>query len=409
MPSFIYQAKDKSGAPIKGEIEAAGIREAAAKLRDQGLFISSLHPVGEGSSSRAMEKKRGGLLGKKVALRDLLLFTRQFAVLVRAGVNLSACLKIMEDQSENPLLTEVITGIRRDVESGNPLHQALARFPKVFPSIYIHMVEAGETGGQLETVLERLSEYFEREFMLKKKIVGALSYPLIIAVVAVIAVIMVMVLIMPVFVEMFMDAGIELPAPTKVLIAVSNFLTAYWYVLLLLAVVAGVSFNYYRKTPKGKMTIDQFLYRMKIIGPVVQKTVIARFTRLLATLLDSGVLITTSLEIVERAVANAVIASSVAKARLNLTKGSGLAGPLAATGVYPAMVTQMIAVGEETGELSTMLNEIADFYEKEAGYAVEGLTAMIEPAVIIFMGFAVGIIVISVIMPMMQLSSGAAL
>ena len=157
------------------------------------------------------------------------------------------------------------------------------------------------------------------------------------------------------------------------------------------------------------MTIDQFLYRMKIIGPVVQKTVIARFTRLLATLLDSGVLITTSLEIVERAVANAVIASSVAKARLNLTKGSGLAGPLTETGVYPAMVTQMIAVGEETGELSTMLNEIADFYEKEAGYAVEGLTAMIEPMVIVFMGLAIGIIVVSVVLPMMQISSGATL
>ena len=409
MPSFIYQAKDKSGAPIKGEIEAAGIREAAAKLRDQGLFISSLHPVGEGSRAAERKKRGKGILGGKVALRDLLLFTRQFAVLIRAGVNLSACLKIMEDQAENPMLAEVITSIRRDVETGNPLYQSLERFPKVFPSIYVHMVEAGEAGGQLETVLERLAEYFEREFMLRKKIIGALAYPLVIAVVAVVAVVLVMVLIMPTFVKMFMDAGIELPAPTKILIAVSNFLGAYWYVLLLLVVAAGTGFHFYRKTSQGRMTIDQFLYRMKIIGPVVQKTVVARFTRLLATLLDSGVLITTSLEIVERAVANAVIASSVAKARLNLTKGSGLANPLADTGVYPAMVTQMIAVGEETGELSTMLNEIADFYEKEAGYAVEGLTAMIEPMVIVFMGLAIGIIVVSVVLPMMQISSGATL
>jgi type IV pilus assembly protein PilC len=303
----------------------------------------------------------------------------------------------------------VIAGIRRDVETGNPLHQALERFPKIFPSIYIHMVEAGEAGGQLETVLERLADYFEREFMLRKKITGALAYPLVIAVVAVIAVVLVMVLIMPVFVEMFTDAGVELPVATKILIAVSNFLGAYWYLLLLFVVAAGVGFNYYRKTPQGKMKIDQILYRMKIIGPVVQKTVIARFTRLLATLLDSGILITTSLEIVERAVDNGVIASSVAKARLNLTKGSGLASPLADTGVYPAMVTQMIAVGEETGELSTMLNEIADFYEKEAGYAVEGLTSMIEPMVIILMGLAVGVIVIAVVIPMMQISSGATL
>jgi type IV pilus assembly protein PilC len=407
VPSFVYQVRDRNGAISRGEIEAAGIREAAAKLRDQGLFISSLRPAGE---SRAQSERKGaGGRVRRIALRDLLLFTRQFAVLIRAGVNLSACLKIMEEQAENPLLAEVITGIRRDVESGNPLHQALERFPKVFPSIYIHMVEAGETGGQLETVLERLAEYFEREFMLRKKIIGALAYPVVIAVVAVIAVVLVMVLIMPVFVEMFTEAGVELPGPTKVLIAISNFLSAYWYLFLFLAVAAGVGFNFYRKTPQGKMAIDRLLYRMKIIGPVVQKTVVARFSRLLATLLDSGILITTSLEIVERAVANGVIASSVAKARVNLTKGSGLAGPLADTGVYPAMVTQMIAVGEETGELSTMLNEIADFYEKEAGYAVEGLTAMIEPAVIILMGLAVGVIVISVVMPMMQLSSGAAL
>lgn len=405
MPTFVYQARDRNGAISKGEIEAAGIREAAAKLREQGLFISSLQPAGAGRVQA--EKKRAGGLGRKVALRDLLLFTRQFAVLIRAGVNLSSCLKIMEEQAENPLLAEVITGIRRDVETGNPLHEALARFPKVFPSIYIHMVEAGEAGGQLETVLERLADYFEREFMLRKKIVGALAYPLVIAVVAVIAVILVMVLIMPTFVEMFMDAGIELPTATKILIAVSNFLGAYWYVLLLFLAAAVVGLRYYRKTPQGKMNIDRLLYRMKIIGPVVQKTVIARFTRLLATLLDSGILITTSLEIVERAVDNGVIASSIAQARLNLTKGSGLAGPLAETGVYPAMVTQMIAVGEETGELSTMLNEVADFYEKEAGYAVEGLTSMIEPLIIIFMGLVIGVIVIAVIVPMMQISSGA--
>jgi len=405
MPSFVYQARDRKGATSKGQIEAAGIREAAAKLRDEGFFISYLRPVTESKTERGEGKRRG----KRVGLRDLLLFTRQFAVLIKAGVNITACLKIMEEQAENPVLGQVIAGIRRDVESGNPLYQALERFPKVFPSIYVHMVEAGEAGGQLETVLERLGEYFEREFMLRKKIVGALSYPVVIAVVAVIAVVLVMVLIMPVFVEMFLDAGIELPAPTKILIAISNFLGDYWYLILFFVAAAAGGFSFYRKTPQGKMAVDRFLYRMKIIGPVIQKTVVARFSRLLATLLDSGILITTSLEIVERAVANGVIASSVAEARRNLTKGSGLAGPLTETGAYPAMVTQMIAVGEETGELSTMLNEIADFYEKEAGYAVEGLTAMIEPAVIIFMGLAIGVIVISVIMPMMQISTGATL
>ncbi len=407
MPSFVYQARDRKGAIVKGQIEAAGIREAAAKLRDEGFFISSLQPASESKApARGMKT---GKRGRPVGLRDLLLFTRQFAVLIKAGINITACLKIMEEQAENRVLAGVIAGIRRDVESGNSLYQALERFPKIFPALYIHMVEAGEVGGQLETVLERLGEYFERELMLRKKIVGALTYPAVIAVVAVVAVVLVMLLIMPVFVAMFTEAGIELPASTKVLIAFSNFLGAYWYLLLLFVVAAAAGFNYYRKTPRGKAAVDRFFYRMKIIGPVIQKTVVARFSRLLATLLDSGILITTSLEIVERAVVNSVIASSVAQARLNLTKGSGLAGPLAATGVYPAMVTQMIAVGEETGELSTMLNEIADFYEKEAGYAVESLTAMIEPVVIIFMGLVIGVIVISVLLPMMQISSGATL
>lgn len=407
MPFFVYQARDRKGNINRGQIEASGIREAAAKLRDEGLFISSLQPVSE---SRAQEEgKKRNRQGKSIPLKDLLLFTRQFAVLIKAGVNITVCLKIMEEQAENPVLGQVIASIRRDVESGNPLYQALGRFPKVFPSIYIHMVEAGEAGGQLETVLERLGEYFEREFMLRKKIISALSYPVIIAVVAVMAVAVIMIVVMPTFIEMFLDAGIELPTPTKVLIAFSEFLGSYWYLFLILIAAAGWGFSLYRKTPQGKMAIDRMLYKMKVIGPVIQKTVVARFARLLATLLESGILITTSLEIVERAVDNMVIASSVAEARLNLTKGSGLAGPLAATGVYPAMVTQMVAVGEETGELTTMLNEIADFYEKEAGYAVEGLTAMIEPAVIVLMGIAIGIIVVSVVIPMLQISSGATL
>lgn len=407
MPFFVYQARDRKGNISRGQTEAAGIREAAAKLRNEGLFISSLQPVSEGKTQ--VEGKGRNRKRKSISLRDLLLFTRQFAVLIKAGVNITACLKIMEEQAENPALGQVIVSIRRDVESGNPLYEALGRFPNVFPAIYIHMVEAGEAGGQLETVLERLGEYFEREFMLRKKIVSSLSYPVIISVVAVVAVAVIMVVVMPTFIEMFLDAGIELPVPTKILIAVSTFLGRFWYLFLLLFVAVGWGFSIYRKTPQGRMSIDRLLYRMKIIGPVIQKTVVARFTRLLGTLLESGILITTSMEIVERAVDNRVIASSIAEARINLKKGSGLAGPLASTGVYPTMVTQMIAVGEETGELSTMLNEIANFYEKEAGYAVEGLTAMIEPAVIILMGIAIGIIVISVVIPMLQISSGATL
>ncbi len=408
MPTFQYQLRDRSGKITKGQIEAVHAREAAAKIRVEGSYIVNLQPVSAARRSLGAAKAQQRPVGR-VKLKDLLLFTRQFAVMVRAGVNLVNCLNLLAEQTENRYLGYVIGDIRRQVESGEALHAALGKHPKVFPPIYIHMVEAGEVGGQLETVLIRLTEHIERDFTLQKKVIGALTYPAIIACVAVLVVLLLLTVVMPTFIGMFVNSGVKLPWITQLLINFSNFLNQYWYVVF--SILGGTAFGLfkYKGTPGGKRKFDYLLFSAPVVGPVIQKLGVARFTRTLATLLDSGVAIITSMEVVERAVGNAVITDAIASARANLTRGTSLAAPLAEMKIFPKLVTQMIAVGEETGELSDMLNQVAEFYEREANYAVEALTAMIEPMVIVFMGVVVGGIVAAVMMPMFEMSTGATL
>jgi type IV pilus assembly protein PilC len=404
MPVFLYQVKDKNGRAVSGQLDALTMRDAAAKLRDDGYFITSIRPKGVGG---ARKKSIFAGFGGKVSLKDLLLFSKQLAVLIRAGLNINTCLRILNEQTENRNFAMVIGQIRAEVEGGEALFVTFKRRPKIFPAMYIHMVEAGEASGQLETVLERLAEHLEREFELKKKVKGAMIYPAVIATVAVAAVFVLMIFVVPTFTQMFTDSGMELPGMTQLLVKTSGVFTKYWYVLLV--VLAGIifGFKYYYNTPAGRNNVDKLLFGMMVVGPVIKKLVAARFTRTLATLLDSGVLITNAMEIVERAVGNAVVSSAINKARVSVTKGSGIASPLAETKTLPLMVTQMISVGEETGELSIMLNNVADFYEKEAAHAIEGLTSLIEPAIIVFMGLVVGAVVTAIYLPMMDISSGA--
>jgi type IV pilus assembly protein PilC len=404
MPVFLYQVKDKNGRAVSGQLDALTMRDAAAKLRDDGFYITSIRPKGMSAGAKKSGFPR---LGGKVSLKDLLLFSKQLAVLIRAGLNINTCLRILNEQTENRNFAAVIGQIRAEVEGGEALFTTFKRRSKIFPAMYIHMVEAGEASGQLETVLERLAEHLEREFELKKKVKGAMVYPAVIATVAVAAIFVLMIFVVPTFTQMFTDSGMELPGMTKLLVAASGIFSKYWYILI--AALAGIvfGFKYYYSTPAGHNSVDKFLFGMIVVGPVIKKLVAARFTRTLATLLDSGVLITNAMEIVERAVGNAVVSAAINKARVSVTKGSGIASPLADTKTLPLMVTQMIAVGEETGELSTMLNNVADFYEKEAGYAIEGLTSLIEPAIIVCMGVVVGAVVMAIYLPMMDISSGA--
>lgn len=401
MPLFEYQQRDRSGKLYKGQLEASSIRDASSRLRDEGMFLIALKPVGDAKT--ASEGFKIG--GKSVKLRDLLMFTKQFAVMIRAGVNLNNCLNLLAQQTENNYFSGIILQIRRDIEGGESLHVSLTKHPKIFPMIYIHMIEAGEASGQLDTILERLTEHLEREFELKKKITSAMTYPSVIMVVAIAAVFILMIFVVPQFVEMFKGFNMELPFITKALVAVSSFCQNFWYVIIIAIVILVIGFQRYHATPQGKKNIDHFLYKLKIIGPVIQKLAAARFARTLGTLLNSGVQITTSLEIVERAVGNMVIAEAVNLARINITRGTMISTPLAQTKVFPPLVTQLIAVGEETGEMAAMLTQIADFYEKEAGYAVEGLTNLIEPMIIVFVGGIIGVIVAAIYIPIFNMMS----
>lgn len=404
MPTFQYQVRSRNGQMLSGKIDSASMRDAVAKLRDDGYYITSIQPVGAFAKNVTTSSSKKRSMTGKVKLRDLLLFTRQFAVLIKAGVNLSNCLKLLVQQTENAVLAEVITKIQRDVEGGEALHVAIGRHPKVFPGIYVSMIEAGEASGQLDTVLLRLTEHFEREFELKRKIVGAITYPAVIACVAIIAVGVLMTFVIPNFMNTFKENDLELPWLTKMLMVVSDFMVAYWWLILAIIIAIIFGFFKFKETPKGRQVVDKFFYDLPVVGPVIQKVASARFARTLSTLLDSGVLITTSMEIVERAVGNTVIANAVGQARLNVTRGTGIATPLADLKVFPGLVTQMISVGEETGELSNMLNQIADFYEKESAYAIEGLTSLIEPTIIILMGGVVGLIVAAIIIPMFDMT-----
>lgn len=407
MPSFEYSVRDKRGQALKGYMEALGIREAALKLREEGYYITSLQPRGEVKAG--LKSQTNKMFQKKVTLRELLIFTRQFGVMIRAGVNLASCLNLMTQQTENPFFASVIHQIRRDVEGGDTLHGAMAKYPKIFPTIYIHMVEAGEASGQLETVLFRLVEHLEREFELKKKVSGALTYPAMVVVVAIGVVFGLMTFVLPNFLGMFRGANMELPAVTLLLMATSDMFVNYWYLILVALIGTVLGIKFYYDTSAGRRKIDQLLFNLKVVGPVIQKLASARFTRTLATLLESGLMITLSLEMVERAVGNTVVAEAIGQARVNITQGTGLAKPLMQLKVFPPMVTQMIAVGEETGELSTMLNQVADFYEREAGYAIESLTKLIEPAIMVCLGGVVALVVAAVMIPMFSLSSGATL
>jgi len=406
MPSFEYSARDKQGQSLKGSLDAPGIREAANRLREEGYYITSLQPKSETKGGTEPQAK---LTSKKVQLRELLIFTRQFGVMIRAGVNLSSCLNLMTQQTENPYFASVVHQIWRNVEGGETLHGAMAKYPKIFPTIYIHMVEAGEASGQLESILFRLVEHLEREFELKKKVSGALTYPAVVVVVAIGVIFGLMTFVLPTFLEMFRTSNVQLPAVTKLLMAASDMFVKYWHLILLALAGTVLGVKFYYDSPSGRRKIDKLLYNMKIVGPVIQKLVSARFSRTLATLLESGLMITLSLEMVERAVGNTVVADAIGQARLNITQGTGLAKPLTERKVFPPMFTQMIAVGEETGELSTLLDQVADFYEKEAGYAIESLTKLIEPAIMLCLGGVVALVVAAVMLPMFSLSSGATL
>lgn len=395
---FYYEARNKQGDKLKGEVQAESEKVAAAKLKKQGYYITNLE---------LNEKKEG--IGKSikklkgVGLGDLAVFCRQFSTMINSGLSLVRSLEILTEQTGNYRLREAILSVKENVENGMSLSNALQR-EDIFPKLFISMVEAGETGGLLGETLEEMADHFESENDLKQKVTSALAYPAVISVVAIGVVSFLVVGILPKFVSMFADMNVNLPLPTKLLLKTSKFLAGPGG-LFVLGVVLLTLFLLYRyyKTKKGKVQIDSLLLKVPLLGDLITKIAVSRFTSTLAVLIESGVSIIDSLDIVSRVMTNQVIANRVVEARESISEGESIADPLATNNIFPKMVLQMIRVGEETGSLAGMLKKVTYFYDREVEHKIEGLVSLIEPALIVFLGLIVGGIVISIMLPMFSM------
>jgi type IV pilus assembly protein PilC len=344
----------------------------------------------------------------KVDMKDLVVFTRQFATMIDSGLPLVQCLDILAGQQENKTFKDILFKVKESVEGGSTFADSLAKHPKAFDELFVNMVAAGEVGGILDTILNRLAAYIEKAMKLKKKVKGAMVYPATIMSIAVIVVGVILIFVIPTFAKMFADFGGDLPGPTKFVIALSNICKNYFFVFIILAVAARFAFVKYYATPKGRKMVDDLLLKAPIVGPLIRKVAVAKFTRTLGTMISSGVPIMDGLEIVAKTAGNKVVEEAVYKVRQAISEGKTMAEPLAACGVFPPMVVQMISVGEATGAMDTMLNKIADFYDDEVDDAVGALTSMMEPLLMVFLGTAVGGLVIAMYLPIFKIAGTVA-
>ncbi len=393
MARWVYTAKTAGGKEVGGEFEAGNRREAEALLRKKRLRAQSLK-----------KKSTGFSLGGGVPLKSLARFTRQFSAMTSAGLPLIQCLDILQEQSENPTLKSTIQRVGSDIQGGATLADALAKHKKIFSDLYSQMIAAGEAGGMLDTILMRLAEYQEKAEALRRKIKGAMTYPIIVAVVAVAAVAVLMVFVVPIFASMFADAGSQLPMPTRIVLGISAFLR-HWFVLILAAAgVAAFAFNRYYKTDQGRLRMDGLLLKSPVFGDLERKSCIARFSRTLGTLLNSGVSIIDALQVTAKTAGNKVLEQGIYRTLESISGGQTIADPLRGTGVFPPMVIQMIAVGEKTGGLPDMLIKVSDFYDDEVDAAVETLTSLLEPLVIVVLGSIIGGVLVAMYLPMFSLA-----
>ncbi len=398
MPVFKYTGKNRSGAKVKGEFEAADQNAAVGALRRQGIVGASVR-----AKSRDIELKIPGF-EPGVSEKDLVTFTRQFATMIDAGLPLVQCLEILGSQTENKTFGTIIGKVRSDVETGSTFAEALRKHPKAFPDLYVNMVAAGEAGGILDTILNRLATYIEKTLALKKKVKGAMVYPSVVVSVAVGVVFLMLIFVIPTFEKMFQDFGGALPGVTQSVIDMSKFLQKYWWILLGLIVIMIVGLKRYRASAVGRRQTDAMALKLPVIGMIVRKVAVAKFTRTLGTLITSGVPILDGLDIVARTAGNKVIEEGILKTRQAISEGKTIAEPLQATKVFPPMVVQMIGVGEAAGALDTMLGKIADFYDEEVDAAVGALSSMLEPFIMVFLGVALGYIVVAMYLPIFKLA-----
>lgn len=403
MPVFVYEVRDATGQLKRDTIEAQNIRMATQRLQEQKFTVINIRERSPSVAQTDLMSWYQKL--KKVNEQALVVFSRQFATMINAGLAMVRCLDILSEQTEDKKLQQVLIQVRRDVEGGATLSNALAKHPNVFSTLYTSMVKAGEMGGVLDEVLERLASFMEKDFSLKKKVKSALTYPVVILVMAMCIVFFLVTYILPTFVSLFEGMNLSLPLPTKILIAVTKGARDIRIIVPTLLILIGctVGINRYISTPVGKRQYDLLKLNIPIFGLLNKKVSISRFCRTLGTLLSSGVPIMQALEIVGKASGNEIIAMTVTKIRDSIREGESIATPLGSSGMFPPMVTQMVAVGEETGNLDAMLSKISDFYDTEVEYMLSSLTSMLEPIMIVGMGGIVGFIVISVFLPLYQL------
>ena len=398
MPVFTWKGRTLAGESQSGEIEVARQEEAVEQLRKKRILVTSMRPKSGGFKLPAIG-------GTGISTKDLAIFTRQFATMISAGLPLVQCLDILAKQASKPSFGSVIGDVTREVESGSTLSDSLGKHKNVFDDLFRNMVAAGEAGGVLDEILMRLANYIEKADALKRKIQSAMVYPVVVLSVALGATAFMLIFIIPTFAKMFTDFGGELPLPTKLVLGMSNFLQAYWWVLILAGVVISWVFTRFYAGDGGKRTIDGIMLKIPVLGDVLLKGAVARFTRTLGTLIASGVPILGGLEITARTAGNKVIAEAIMTARASIREGETVAAPLKTSGVFPPMVVQMISVGEQTGALDEMLTKIAVFYEAEVDTAVDTLTSIIEPVMIVIMGVIVGGMVVAMYLPMFKLIS----
>jgi len=403
MGTFAYTGRNRQGVIKKGEVSAKTRDEAIEQLRKQNIIVMNV-------DERA-DKEGGGWkfeIGGGVTDKDLVIFTRQFATMINAGLPLIQALEILATQSENKQLRKAVGEVRIQVEGGATFADALQKHPKVFDELYVNMVHAGEVGGLLDTILGRLAKHIEKAMKLKAQIKSAMVYPAAILGVAVVVISVLMIWVIPIFAKMFseMSGGkIGLPGPTQIVIDVSNFMQSYILHLVIGAFLVGWGIKKYYGTPKGRLAMDRMFLKLPIVGELIRKTAVAKFTRTLGTLITSGVPILDGLSITAKTSGNKVIEEAIMAARLSISGGKTIAEPLSKGEIFPKMVTHMISVGETTGALDAMLGKIADFYEDEVDQAVASLTSLLEPMMMVFLGTLIGFIVVAMYLPIFQMAA----
>ncbi len=399
MATFVWTGKTRQGTIQKGEIAAQTKEEAASLLRRQNILATSVQ-----KKATELSLNIPGF-GGGVSDKDIVIFTRQFATMIDAGLPLVQCLEILSAQTENKSLAKAVGEVRTAVEGGSTYAEALRRHPKVFDDLYVNMVAAGESGGILDTILNRLAKHIEKTMKLKAKIKSAMVYPAVVIIVAGVVVSVLLIWVIPIFAKIFSDFGKALPAPTMLVLKASDIMRKYF--LIVIGILGGVTYGLKRfyKTEEGRRIIDRFFLKLPVFGDLIRKAAVAKFTRTLGTLISSGVPILEGLGIIARTAGNKIVEDAILNARTSISEGKTVAEPLGASKVFPAMVVQMIAVGETTGALDAMLTKIADFYDDEVDTAVSTLTSLLEPMLMVFLGIVIGFIVVAMYLPIFQMAS----